>query len=125
MGILEDMEEIVELAHEYLEPIDNTKLSNCCDAHFVPETDICSDCKEHAGHYFDREPLTGEMICPECGESIVPIGDDGAFDYAGTHCNYGKAGTHIPHRAIATCPKCDECCEGDDFDEWVSAQNYY
>tara|TARA_A100001391_G_scaffold194003_1_gene169899 strand:+ start:1903 stop:2190 length:288 start_codon:yes stop_codon:yes gene_type:complete len=35
-------------------------LSNCCDAKFYLETDICSACKEHAEEY---------MICTECGYS--------------------------------------------------------
>ena len=34
-------------------------VSNCCDAKFWAETDICSKCKEHADEY---------MICTECGE---------------------------------------------------------
>tara|TARA_R100001198_G_C5173639_1_gene173326 strand:+ start:488 stop:661 length:174 start_codon:yes stop_codon:yes gene_type:complete len=33
----------------------------CCSASFWLETDICSDCKEHAEEY---------MICSECGETI-------------------------------------------------------
>ena len=35
-------------------------LSDCCDAKFWSETDICSACKEHAEEY---------MICTECGYS--------------------------------------------------------
>tara|TARA_R100000329_G_scaffold72772_1_gene63309 strand:- start:278 stop:553 length:276 start_codon:yes stop_codon:yes gene_type:complete len=34
-------------------------VSDCCDAKFWAETDICSACKEHAEEY---------MICSECEE---------------------------------------------------------
>ena len=27
------------------------RLSNCCDAQAVTDTDLCSDCKEHTGFY--------------------------------------------------------------------------
>ena len=33
--------------------------SNCCDARFWAETDICGECKEHADEY---------LICSECGD---------------------------------------------------------
>ena len=33
--------------------------SNCCDAKFIPETDFCSDCEEHADII--------ETMCSECG----------------------------------------------------------
>ena len=36
-----------------------TGASNCCDVKFWAETDICSDCKEHADEY---------MICSKCEE---------------------------------------------------------
>jgi len=44
-----------------------------------------------AGLGFDKE-----ILCPECGEpcEIIPL--DNAFDYAGTHCTYGRSGTHYP-----------------------------
>ncbi len=41
--------------------------SNCCDAKFIGETDICSDCKEHADII--------EMMCSECGEECDEIED--------------------------------------------------
>jgi len=31
------------------------KLSNCCDAPELGETDLCSECKEHADFYDDEE----------------------------------------------------------------------
>jgi predicted amidophosphoribosyltransferase len=41
--------------------------SNCCDAKFISETDLCSDCKEHADVI--------EMVCAECGEECDEIED--------------------------------------------------
>jgi hypothetical protein len=41
--------------------------SDCCDATFIAETDICSDCKEHADII--------EMMCSECGEECDEIED--------------------------------------------------
>jgi len=38
------------------------KVSNCCGATFVGETDLCSKCKEHAGEY---EAV--EFTCTKCG----------------------------------------------------------
>jgi predicted amidophosphoribosyltransferase len=35
-------------------------ISNCCGAKFIAETDICSECKEHAD--------VSEMVCSECDE---------------------------------------------------------
>ncbi len=35
-----------------------------------------------------------EETCPECGEPCRIITIDESFDYAGTHCTHGKAGTH-------------------------------
>ena len=42
-------------------------ISNCCGAKMVGETDICSDCKEHA----DKE----DMCCAECGYECDEIED--------------------------------------------------
>ena len=42
-------------------------ISNCCGAKMVAETDICSECKEHAD--------TEEMCCSECGEECDEIED--------------------------------------------------
>jgi hypothetical protein len=48
------------------------------------------------------------MICPECGDPCEIIIDNGSFDYAGTHCTHGMAGTHHePDRYVSA------CCEAD------------
>lgn len=41
----------------------------------------------------------------KCQHVNVEI-EDNSFDYAGTHCNNGQAGTHIQYNAI--CQDCDE-----------------
>ncbi len=48
--------------------------------------------------------------CPDCGEPcrVVPLRNE--FDYAGTHCTYGRPGTHYP--AGWGSPVSD-CCEAD------------
>lgn len=48
--------------------------------------------------------------CPDCGEPclIVPLQNE--FDYAGTHCNNGKAGTHYP---MDWGSPVSDCCEAD------------
>tara|TARA_R100001443_G_C3309281_1_gene167299 strand:- start:202 stop:483 length:282 start_codon:yes stop_codon:yes gene_type:complete len=43
------------------------ELSNCCGAKMVGETDICSECKEHAD--------VDEMVCSECGDECDEIED--------------------------------------------------
>lgn len=95
-------------ARKILSDINHIKKSNCCDAHLIPESDICSDCKEHAGHWLDAEPESGEMLCPECGKSIIPVKVEG--------------GTFSPGE-WAVCPGCDEIIDGPEFDKWVEAQN--
>ena len=42
-------------------PLEEEPRTNCCDAKFIPETDICSakDCREHA------EPIEEEEITEE------------------------------------------------------------
>lgn len=47
-------------------------------------------------------------VCPECGEEcqIVPLLNE--FDYAGTHCTYGRGGTHYPSDWGSPA---SDCCE--------------
>jgi len=52
---------------EILDPYSNCERTNCCYAPFIPETDICYDCKEHAD-------IVG-MICSKCGEECNEIED--------------------------------------------------
>jgi hypothetical protein len=55
-----------------------------------------------------------ECYCTQCGERCDLIALENEFDYSGTHCNNGTAGTHYP---------CDwgqpvsDCCESDTTDE--------
>lgn len=37
-----------------------------------------------------------DFKCPACGNPCTIIALDNAFDYSGTHCTYGQAGTHYP-----------------------------
>lgn len=48
--------------------------------------------------------------CPECGEPCEIVGLDNSFDYGGTHCTFGRAGTHYP--SGWGWPVSD-CCEAD------------
>lgn len=46
-------------------------------------------------------------ICSHCHNKTNEITIDDSFDYAGTHCTHGRAGTwHDSHQA-------SECCEAD------------
>jgi len=49
-------------------------------------------------------------FCVECGFpcTVVPLLNE--FDYAGTHCTYGAAGTHYPSNWGAPV---SNCCEGE------------
>jgi len=40
------------------------KLSNCCDAPAWGETDLCSECKEHAEFYDDEEEEQTQFDAP-------------------------------------------------------------
>jgi hypothetical protein len=46
-----------------------------------------------------------EIVCVECGEPCSVVEE--TFDYAGTHCTNGKAGTH--HTGVWV----SECCLAD------------
>ena len=55
-------------AKEFRNTITIESLSNCCGAVVYPDSDICSDCKEHCGI---------EETCTECyGEGKVDVLDD-------------------------------------------------
>lgn len=43
----------------------------------------------------------GEFACEHENVEV----EDNSFDYAGTHCTYGQAGTHTQYNAI--CQDCD------------------
>ena len=49
-----------------------------------------------------------DEICPDCGEpcEVKPL--DNSFDYAGTHCTYGRSGTHYPEDYGSPV---SDCCE--------------
>lgn len=52
--------------------------------------------------------------CLQCGEPCKLIALENEFDYSGTHCSNGRAGTHYP--ADWGSPVSD-CCEVDTEDE--------
>lgn len=59
-------------------------------------------------------------ICPECGEWCKVVANQNEFDYAGTHCTYGRGGVHYPENwgeAIS------ECCEAPI--SWEDANDVY
>ena len=45
-------------------------------------------------------------ICPECKQECTIIEINDSFNYSGTHCTHGKAGTHqMPSYYVS------DCCE--------------
>ena len=50
------------------------------------------------------------MICSACNQPCTVVALDNSFDYAGTHCTYGRAGTHRPEGYGAPV---SDCCEAD------------
>jgi len=50
-----------------------------------------------------------DYICTECGEPCELVEE--TFDYAGTHCTFGKPGTH--HTGVWV----SECCLADYIDD--------
>lgn len=60
-----------------------------------------------------REISTGTYLFEDgewqCQHDNIEI-EDNSFDYAGTHCNYGQAGTHVQYNAV-----CQDC--GEDVSE--------
>ena len=57
-----------------------------------------------------------KLICKECNEECSAVEE--TFGYPGTHCNYGRTGTH--HTGIYV----SDCCLGetDPYDEWLGRQ---
>lgn len=52
--------------------------------------------------------MEDDNICPECGKpcKVIPLKND--FNYAGTHCTHGIAGTHYPD---SYGDPVSDCCE--------------
>lgn len=48
----------------------------------------------------------GEGYCGECGEVCEVYAEVISWDYAGTHCNFGKSGTHYAGTEYAS-----KCCD--------------
>ena len=76
----------------------------------------------------EYETPTGTK-CPECGEYCMIVALQNEFDYAGTHCNHGEAGTHYPNdwgRPVSDC--CEADMEGQiydpDFDDYEDKLDY-
>ena len=42
-----------------------------------------------------------EFVCTECGDDCQPVEE--CFDYAGTHCTYGRSGTHYTGHFVSDC----------------------
>jgi len=54
----------------------------------------------------EKEYPSGKTTCPKCKQECRLIKVDDSFDYSGTHCTNGKAGTHhVPVYYIS------DCCE--------------
>ena len=56
----------------------------------------------------DREEDDRRYRCDECGEECAIVEE--TFDYAGTHCTHGLAGTHHTGQYAS------KCCDAD-FEE--------
>ena len=67
----------------------------------------CESC--HTTHDDDYMPMSdfgtccklSVPICSECGDECEIVEE--SFDYAGTHCNHGKSGTHYTGRYVSKC----------------------
>lgn len=57
--------------------------------------------------------------CPDCGEPCTIIALDDSFDYSGTHCTGGIAGTYYP--SDCGTPVSD-CCESPIPDAEIESQ---
>ena len=55
-----------------------------------------------------------ETYCTQCGERCTIIPLENEFDYPGTHCTHGHAGTHYPPGWGSPV---SDCCEADTCDE--------
>ena len=47
---------------------------------------------------YEDEP---EYTCSDCGEPCKAVEE--TFDYAGTHCTFGKSGTHHTGTYVSDC----------------------
>ena len=56
--------------------------------------------------------------CNDCGEECQIIGIDDSFDYSGTHCTYGRSGTH----RVPVYPGSD-CCEADTTEHYQGEED--
>ena len=45
------------------------------------------------------------MLCSQCGNSCRVKRQDNSFDYAGTHCTFGRSGTEVVIDYVS------DCCE--------------
>ena len=45
--------------------------------------------------------LKDEIICSECGCKCIPVEE--TWEYQGTHCNYGRKGTHHSGHYVSDC----------------------
>jgi hypothetical protein len=52
----------------------------------------------------------GEMLCPDCGNSIIPEKVEGGFNCPGEW---------------AACPDCGADVEGEEFEEWLVSKSEY
>ena len=57
----------------------------------------------------EPEDILPDVKCLKCGE-LCSVEEVGNFDYSGTHCNNGQAGTH--HTGLYA----SDCCEAE-FEE--------
>ena len=57
------------------------------------------------------EPDAPDVICADCNEVCKLVEE--TFDYAGTHCTYGKSGTH--HTGVYV----SDCCGADWYEDTV------
>ena len=49
----------------------------------------------------DRAFDEDDRWCSDCGKPCKAVAE--SFDYAGTHCNHGKAGTHYTGYYVSDC----------------------
>ena len=71
-----------------------------------------------------------DFVCPDCGEKAIIVPLDNSFDYAGTHCTYGRSGIHYPQdygSPVTAC--CEAPVEAEvnepDIDEDVVRARWY
>lgn len=80
--------EILKITKEYYPELNIERLSGCCGTVVFPDSDICTDCKEHCDI---------QETCPEClGKGTIDVRDD----YHPPMCINERWRTII-------CPKCE------------------